>query len=137
MARTDNLRQQHASIVKAIETLSGYLTEAKIASDAAGVKTALNVLTGKLGVHLAMEDKVLYPELMKASDPNIKATSEKFAMEMGGIAEAFTAYASKWTENTVRLDPAGFINETNGIFGVLSKRVGEEESVLYPMADSL
>ncbi len=137
MARTDNLRKQHTGIVETVETLSGYLTEAKLASDAEGAKTALEGLAGKLNVHLAMEDKVLYPELMNSSDPRTKATAEKFASEMGNIAEAFTAYKNKWPANSIGSDPAGFIKETNEIFGVLSKRVAAEESVLYPLADCL
>ncbi len=137
MARTDNLRKQHTGIVETVETLSGYLTEAKLASDAAGARTVMGGLAGTLNIHLAMEDNVLYPELLKSSDPSTKATAEKFANEMGNIAKAFTAYNKKWPASSIGSDPAGFIKETNEIFGVLSKRVAAEENVLYPLADSL
>ena len=137
MARTDNLRKQHAGIVETVETLSGYLTEARLAADASGAKAVMAVLAGKLGVHLAMEDKVLYPELMKSPDPRTRATAEGFASEMGDIAEAFTAYTKKWPATSIGSSPAGFIRETNEIFGILSKRVAAEESVLYPLADRL
>ena len=137
MARTDRLRKQHVELVKVVEILSGYLNEANIAQDAAGARTAMSELAGKLGVHLSMEDKVLYPEMIKCADPKTKATAEKFVLEMGDIATAFTAYNGKWTIPFIGADPASFIKETKGIFEVLSKRIAREEGELYPLADQL
>ena len=135
MARTDNLREQHKDIVKIVTDISGLLSPEKI-KDASEVHKLLLALSGKLKMHLAAEDKVLYPYLLKSKDANVHNVAKQFIDEMGSIGTAFEGYINKWKIKTeIEKNASGFIADTQGLFGVLGARVGKEESVLYPMAD--
>ena len=86
MAASDSFRKQHSDLLALAAQLSDSLDPGKLARDATPARMLLSTLAGKLKVHLAMEDKSLYPRLMEDSDPKVAATTRRFADEMGGIA---------------------------------------------------
>jgi hypothetical protein len=108
----------------------------KAGADAAEVRKILSNLAGKVNFHLAMEDKALYPRLMKQTDANVPVVAARFLKEMGGLAELFTNYTNKWQVTAIRADAAGFSNETRKVLGALAHRIARENAELYPLADS-
>ena len=135
MSRTDNLKRQHQEIVKIVTEISGYLIPDRAKADAPKVHTLLSSLAGKLKLHLATEDKILYPELLKHNDEKVKVVTKKFMTEMGTIGAVFEGYLGKWkTPADIQNNPAGFVADTKGLFDVLAKRVTKEEAELYPLA---
>ena len=72
-------------MLKLVQEITGQLVESKLAADATGVAKLLSTLVGKLKIHLSTEDNVLYPDLAKSADQNVKAIAEKFQKEMSGI----------------------------------------------------
>jgi hypothetical protein len=138
MARTDSFRQQHQDIIAVVEEISKKLTPAVIAADSAGIRTLVSKLMGKLNVHLAMEDKSLYPNMLQAKDATIAATTKKYMNEMSGIAAAAKKYSDSYpTPQSIAAKGQDFIRDSNGLFSALSARVKKEESELYPMADRM
>ncbi|MCC6213435.1 MAG: hemerythrin domain-containing protein [Polyangiaceae bacterium] len=135
MAKTDAFRDQHKKALEVVKAIQARLDPAKLQVDAQPVASDLAKLSGALQVHLAMEDKSLYPDLMKSRDPAAKKAAEDFSREMGGIAAAFGAYAKKWNALTIRSNAQDFVRETRSIFDALGKRIGREERELYPLAD--
>jgi hypothetical protein len=131
MGFTDKFRQQHDEILG----LAGEVQKMmKAKADAQELRTVLSSLAGKLNFHLAMEDKALYPRVMKIGG-TAQAVAKRFVDEMGGLADQFAAFNNKWQVSAIRSDPSGFANEAHKIFNALGKRVARENAELYPLAD--
>ncbi len=138
MGITDSFKRQHEEILKIATDLSDLLTIEKIKNRSEEARLLLAKLTGKLGAHLTMEDKVLYPRLYQQSNTTISSTAKRFFDEMGGLSSTFMNYSTKWSEyGAIEKGNETFIEETQAIFQALSKRIEKEDSELYKLADSI
>lgn len=139
MAKSDNFRKQHEDMKQAVGQIAGLLNPAQLKADGEKLRqlsSLLAKLTGKLTLHLAMEDKVLYPSLLGSSDGGAKGVAQKYMTEMGGIAKAYEQYSQKWkTPQVIQANPEQFCGDTKNLFDALGKRIAKEESELYPMYD--
>lgn len=120
-------------MTRQIET---WFVPGKLPGAAAEARKALSKLAGKVNVHLAMEDRALYPRLKAHPDKTLRQTAEAFDSEMSQISAVFSAYDRKWSEGAIRADAAGFVRETKDIFAALGKRIERENTILYPMVDT-
>ena len=127
MLNREQLSKEHAEL----DALAVRLLEAV---EAASPPTGLSALRWRLNhvlmVHLAKEDKLLYPSLMAM--PTTKALAQRFSDEMGGLAEAYLAYNSAWPIERVEAEWAGFGVATRGVMKALRQRILREERDLYP-----
>ena len=131
-------RRQHRQLLKITIEISNLLDPKGLAEDASNIRSLLSHLAGKLSVHLSMEDKYLYPNLLDSKDTRVSSLAKQYIDEMGDIKEVFGAYVKIWPSPTaIQNDPIKFINETKGIFEALQKRIDREDSNLYPLIDSL
>ncbi len=136
MAYTEKFRIQHGELLNVVKSIAALLDADKLRADATEARHLLSVLHGKLSVHLAMEDKSLYPRLLRHHDSDIRATTQRYMDEMGSLAGAFKDYVGHWpTPSAIQANPDTFIAETNGVFEALGKRVQQENSELYVLAD--
>ena len=135
MPYTDNFRRQHDEILGVVGQISTKLGAGRVAQESKALRTLLSALAGKVAIHLAMEDKALYPRLIQANQENSRAMANAFMEEMGGIGAAFNAYNQKWQVGQIEADPAGFTRESQALFGALGKRIERENGELYPLAD--
>ena len=135
MAYTDNFRRQHQELLAMVGELAGKLKAEP--GDARGMRNLLSALAGKLTVHLAMEDKALYPRLAEAKVESARGIARGFQKEMGGLAQAFADYNQKWNANAITADPGAFARETHAVFGAIGRRIGRENEELYPLADRM
>ena len=136
MGKTENFRQQHKELLKIATEMSPLLRTDHIIANTPDMVQSLAKLAGKINVHLAMEDKVLYPKLTEHQDPNVRSMAKKFINEMGRIKEVYAQYLNKWpSPESIKKNPSEFINETKGIFEALSKRIAREDSELYALVD--
>ncbi len=136
MSRTAMFRRQHEELLSIASELSALLIPSALSKDAGPARKALSRLAGKLNVHLAMEDKSLYPHLLKSQDIKTQSTAKQFIEEMGNIAQVFKAYTQKWPHVAIiQDDPNGFIKETQGICEALGNRIDKENKVLYPLME--
>lgn len=118
--------------------IAALLSPDRLVGETAKVRNLLSSLAGKLKVHLAMEDKSLYPTLLTAKDAKVTATARQFVEEMGGITKVFGDYSTKWATNSaIAADPQGFATDTKNLFGALGKRIERENRDLYPLAEKL
>jgi len=135
-AYTQKFRVQHGELLNVVKGIVQQLEADKLRADAKEARHLLSVLHGKLSVHLAMEDKSLYPRLLRHHDSEIRATTQRYMEEMGSLAGAFKAYIERWpTPSAIQADPETFITETGGVFEALGKRVQQENEELYVLAD--
>lgn len=129
MASLDNYFRQHKEISEVISNIKN-LIKTNAVNNAKDIAILLNSLSGKLKVHLSLEDKYLYPSL------KVKATSkiiaEKFENEMGDLAKEFMNYKDKYnTGIKISENIHNFKNETYIILKELEKRIEKEEKELY------
>lgn len=138
--RTINLRRQHDAAMAAVAEMDLQLDRLRDDTDrmtAYAFTMALAKLAGVLRIHLAQEDKVLYPQLMASPVPAVAETAQRFVAEMGQIGAVFTDYATRWrTIEAVLADTGRLREETKALFAALSDRIHRENTILYPLADN-
>jgi len=138
MGKTDNFRRQHKEILSVAKTISDNLDEKKLAQDSGYVRSLLSDLTGKVKVHLKMEDDGIYPILIDSNNDEVKTTAQQFSDEMGGLSQAYVDFVEKWpTPLSIQQKPAEFISEITGIFNALSARIEKEDNILYEIFDKV
>ena len=135
MAYTDNFRRQHQDLLALVSDIAGKLKTEP--GDARGLRNLLSALAGKLTMHLAMEDKALYPRLAEAKAEDSRAVARAFQQEMGGLAQTFADYNQKWQATTIAGDPGGFARDTHALFAAIGRRIARENTELYPLADQM
>lgn len=136
--RTAQFRQQHAEIVEVVQDITFFIRETSVVNDIPEIVSLLIRLSGKLKVHLAMEDSSLYPDMLNSSNEKAVETAQAFQEEMGGLAKAFLDYMSNWrSPDSIADNPEGFKVATAGLFEALGDRVQRENSDLYRLADEL
>jgi hypothetical protein len=136
--KTDNFRRQHKDLLAVAGELGKHLTTTELSANAKPAAQVLSQLSGKLNVHLGMEDNSLYPNLLKHEDAQVRSTAQHFIDDMKGIANAYKMYAGRWSCHTkIQADPQAFIAETKGIFKALADRIEREDNRLYKLVDDL
>jgi hemerythrin-like domain-containing protein len=135
MAATDTYRRQHDDFLELLGSISPMLDSAKLATTSAQVRDMLSKLFGRLSVHLALEDKSLYPRCQQHSDKHLREVATKFANEMSGNKSAVEAFSTKWTESQIRSNAAVFCTEAKKLFEILKDRIRRENTELYTLLD--
>lgn len=138
MSYTANLRRQHDAILDLIAEITGLQAALETREHATAVARRLAKLTGVVQVHLAAEDKALYPRMMASSNSEAAEVAGRFTAEMGGLAKAYLEFESRWRSASDILDnAASFRKESQAVFAVLAKRIERENIELYPLADAI
>lgn len=92
--------------------------------------------SAKLNMHLAMEDRALYPRLMASDNKEISKTAQDFLDEMGGIKKVLEAYIFRWSvQREMKENYQDFEKETKGLIAALGQRIERENNILYPLAE--
>ena len=80
--------------------------------------------------HLWNENERIYPVLRKEAEHNksLKELLDLFAIEMEGVAKVVQQFFDKFHEGTV---DRNFTHEFEAVFAAISKRIKNEEEILY------
>ncbi len=133
---TQKYQDQHQDLLAMAGALDALLVQGTLEKEGGPARHLLGELAGKLTVHLAMEDKVLYPTLLNSGRKEASDLAQRYMDEMGGIKQAFTAYLAAWpSAGAIQKDAAGFIAQSKGIIAAVGKRIAAEEKHLYPAAE--
>lgn len=136
--RTDKYRKQHDDLVSLAGELQSLSENIETIDQAKQARQKLDRFAGKLVVHLAKEDKSLYPDLESCGNREIEQMARRFRQEMGGLAAAFEAYNRRWVSpGSIAADADRFRNETGAIIDTLARRIERENSELYATADAM
>lgn len=136
MAYTKKFRDQHDELLEKAGEISKLLNEETLSKDATAMRDLLSGLLGKLKMHLAVEDKALYPQLKNCGNHEVAAISIQYQEEMGGIGEFVANYSKHWpSAYAISDDAKGFIDETNQLISALATRIKKENDYLYKLAD--
>lgn len=137
MGLTTNLQEQHKRLLEMATEISNMIKNEELSKDANVLTKKLATFSGKIGVHLAIEDKALYPRLLKNSNEDIRRLTQKYIDEMGNIKAKVGNYIQKWRSPvSIQDNPPEFIKESEGIFKALAHRIERENTELYPLVDA-
>ncbi|GLQ49779.1 hemerythrin domain-containing protein [Dyella flava] len=131
----EKFKREHVDLLAAVTDLRE-LVQAGVQEHAEAIVHQLVTMSSVIKLHLAAEDRVLYPALINAADPRIAHTGKQFQEEMGDLAQAYTAFVSRWNlPAKISKDPQGFRSDANNVFKALHLRVQRENRELYPLAE--
>jgi hypothetical protein len=131
---TANLKRQHTEVMALAGNILGYIKTNTVVQNLNDIAKSINIITGKLNIHLLNEDKYLYPLLLNSSEPSLNSFGKKYSDEMIQVAKAYEDYKSKYnTAIKIQQDIVKFSGDTKRIFEALSGRIKREENELYPL----
>lgn len=129
-------KTQHKEVGALVQSIEAQLAKGATGMNADTVRQDLSTLVGKLKIHLAMEDKSIYPKAETSANGDLKTLALKMKTEMSGLAGALISYNDKWaTSAKIKENPQGFITETKGVFTALKGRVATEDTQFYPLLE--
>lgn len=133
----DKFKSQHVEILSRIAFLRK-LTHAGIEENASDIARELSSMGTVVKVHLAIEDRILYPSLQKDESTAVAAMSKTYQEEMKGIASAYIAFARHWgTAAQLIADPQKFRDEANIVLKTVHTRIVKENTEFYPAIEAL
>ncbi|NMA84217.1 MAG: hemerythrin domain-containing protein [Epulopiscium sp.] len=133
MLNVTSLERQHHDIANIMEGIKDHLNKNVQIEDTFHIAMQINMLAGKLKIHLNTEDEHMYPLLLADGDKEIKEMAKLYMDEMGYINEEFAKYKNSFnTKSKIEKNVENFKAETKRIFEILENRVLKEETELYP-----
>ena len=134
MANIENFKRQHVDIRKNVSAILDIIDGQDMDSNINELTTHINILSGRLLIHLSTEDKFLYPDLLNSTSIEIKKLAEKYIQEMSGLANKFNDFKNRFnTKSKINSDKNTFIIELKAIFKLLEERLNREDRDLYPL----
>jgi hemerythrin-like domain-containing protein len=132
----DKFKHQHLDILGAIAALRT-LVQSGITGHAADIAQRIIAMSGMVKLHLAVEDRLLYPALEASGNSSLANMSKRYRDEMSGISGAYLNFAAKW--NSARLlveQPEVFRDEANQVLKTLYERMKKEDREFYPAIEA-
>lgn len=127
------LKNQHQGILETIKKLSLLIGDKEKKLNLPEIYDLFSSLSNKLRLHLDMEDKILYPDLLNHSDKIQEELAQKYIEDMGSLSDIYKHYLNKWAEETeIHKDPEDFVYKTEQIIGLILDRIYNEEYILFP-----
>ena len=138
MSKTQHFRDQHIEMLHLVKEITNILNVDTLARESLKAHKLLSSLFASLNLHLSMEDKIVYPLLLKSPDEKVRRLAKQFATEMGSIGIVLKKYNTKWENHLdIQNKTKVFIEETKEIFDALSKRIEKEDCELYNAFDKI
>ena len=132
----DRFKHEHEDILAQIAALRA-LSHAGPAQHAAQIAQAIVAMSSTIRLHLAVEDRLLYPALATGRDAQLARLGAQFQREMGEIAGGYMAFARRWnTAERVAADPEGFRAEANVALRSVYERMRREDRDFYPRIEA-
>ena len=130
--KLQRFEHDHHEILEGIHQLRKLIATG-IGHNAAAITQLLRTMSASIKLHLAVEDRLVYPALAASGQPDLAALGRFYQQEMGDLAQKYMAFAGRWNlPNRVQDDPDGFRAEANAVFKALFLRTRREEAELYP-----
>lgn len=132
----DKFKQQHIGILGCIAALR-QCTQAGIGANADEIARLIISMSSIIKLHLAVEDKILYPALQAGKNVALAKMGQRFQDEMKAIASTYIGFAGKWnTAASVSADPEGFRAAANHVLKLLHERMQKENTDFYPTIEA-
>ncbi|MFV0343622.1 MAG: hemerythrin domain-containing protein [Anaerocolumna sp.] len=134
--RLKNYLEQHGNITEEIEFIQKNMNSVITEELAVELAKHINILAGRLNIHLTMEDKYLYPSLLSKEKQDLTYSIEEYMKEMSGLANAFTAFKEKYnTKPRFLSNKDTFKSDAKSIMNKILLRISKEENTIYKLID--
>lgn len=132
----DRFKKQHVDILDGIASLRR-LAHAGVAENAQEIARRVTALSSVVTMHLAIEDRILYPALQHGENPQLAAMGKAYQDEMKGIASSYIAFSRKWgTAATLVAQADEFRQEANRVLKTVYDRMQKENTEFYPAIEA-
>jgi hemerythrin-like domain-containing protein len=133
----ENFKRDHLTVMGKVDDLRR-LVQAGIGDNAETIAGIVVSMNHTIKLHLAAEDRVLYPAFTRSRNAAAIQVAKKFQVEMGSIAAAYNDFSLNWnTSSKVKADPEGFRKAANQVYKALHDRIRRENRHLYPLAEQV
>ncbi|AVJ26678.1 hemerythrin domain-containing protein [Achromobacter spanius] len=133
----DKFKQQHVDILEGIASLRK-LALAGVARNAAEIAQGIVAMSATIKLHLAVEDRALYPAVARSADAELARKGREFQEEMDAIATAYEGFAKRWNNaRSLELDERGFRDDANTVLRRVHERMQRENHDLYPRIEAM
>ncbi len=132
------LVHQHQEIKKRCRRLLAAYERAPLERNLDGVWGQLSALMSVLKVHLTVEERVLYPALLRHDDQAIMARARKEVKALDALAIELQRFSSIWTSvGAIRARPDQFEVELRNLCAHTATRIEIEDGTLIPLVKRL
>jgi hypothetical protein len=133
----DRFKHQHVDILARIDALRR-LAHQGVENNSAAIADHVAKLGSVVKLHLAIEDRILYPSVRRAADPGIAQLAEAYQEEMKGIAFEYQRFTKKWSSAAyVANEPEAFRVAANTALREVYLRMQRENQEFYPAIEAL
>ncbi len=138
MSQAQMLRQHHRSLLEMAHELERGLEALDVRERRQRIVHCLSRMSGLLALHLAMEDKGLYPRLLAQSDQAVVETARRFFDEVGGFKRTFEDYRRRWMRPEAFESSWGeFAAESRMVLRALRDRIQREDRDIHQLMEAL
>jgi hypothetical protein len=110
---------------------------AGIAGNAKEIANGIGDLSAVVKLHLAIEDRILYPALQDSQDTSLVQMGKAYQDDMKGIASAYIAFSRRWSSAMAVAEKAEqFRTEANQVLKTLHQRMQKENTEFYPAIEA-
>ena len=136
MAHTDLYRKQHKEILDIAARIRPLLDTKTLAVEGTQANNLSGQLAGKLRVHLTVEEKGLFPQLIAHPIADVRTKAQQYQGELGNLLKAFNDFTTRYpSPAAIQQAPAGFAKDAGQFLDLLSARLNVEENDLYTLVD--
>ena len=133
----DKFKQQHVDILEGIASLRKLALNG-VARNAAEIAQGIVAMSATIKLHLAVEDRALYPAVARSADAELARKGREFQEEMDAIAAAYEGFAKRWNNaRNLELDERGFRDDANTVLRRVHERMQRENRDLYPRIEAM
>lgn len=134
MVHIKHLERQHKDVRTLMHTIQVHIQKNTVTDNAQIIAKSINILAGKLKIHLQEEDRSLYPKLKDPSNPALHKMGQNYDKEMKQIFPLFVVFKNQYnTRSKIEADPQSFVIDAKNIFNKLENRLNKEDYELYPL----
>ncbi len=134
---TERFRRQHDELARIADSIEQRLADVQAGGSAAEVRRLLAQYTGKLGIHLRMEDEALYPRLLGGRDGILRRRAAALKTSVGALDGEFQTFVRAWpSAASIEVNLLEFSRQFGRIRQSVARRMQREEAELYPLMDA-
>lgn len=124
--------KQHDTIKQEIREINALISKESSEENIREIVRHINLLAGKINMHLAVEDQYLYPKLRESKENEVREMTEMYMEEMSSLQEEFNTYKVKFNTRTkLKETEKEFARATQLITHKIMSRIEKEEKELY------
>jgi iron-sulfur cluster repair protein YtfE (RIC family) len=132
----DRFKNQHVEILQGIAELRR-LAHSGIQTNAPAIAAKVAALSSVITLHLAIEDRILYPAVQNTGDAHLAGMGKAYQEDMKGIASQYIAFSRRWSQaGQVAKQPESFRDDANTVLKMVHQRMQRENVEFYPAIEA-